>query len=91
MEGMSPAVLEAALRRAGAAMEGEETVRSAPAVTKADLYAWGLSGGENSREKRKKLLTALDLPERLSPNAMLPVLSALYSREELLITLRNLE
>ena len=91
VEGMSPAVLEAALRRAGAAMEGEETVRSAPAVTKADLYAWGLSGGENSREKRKKLLTALDLPERLSPNAMLPVLSALYSREELLITLRNLE
>ena len=91
VEGMPPAVLEEALRRAGAAMEGEEKVRSAPTVTKADLYAWGLSGGENSREKRKKLLAALDLPERLSPNAMLPVLSALYSREDLLITLQNLE
>ena len=74
VEGMSPAVLEAALRRAGATIEGEETVRSAPGLTKADLYAWGLSGGENSREKRKKLLAALDLPEHLSPNAMLPVL-----------------
>ena len=88
VEGMSPAVLEAALRRAGATIEGEETVRSAPGLTKADLYAWGLSGGENSREKRKKLLAALDLPEHLSPNAMLPVLSALYSREDLLNTLQ---
>ena len=91
VEGMSPAVLEAALRRAGATIEGEETVRSAPGLTKADLYAWGLSGGENSREKRKKLLAALDLPEHLSPNAMLPVLSALYSREDLLNTLQMLE
>ena len=91
VEGMSPAVLEAALRRAGATIEGEETVRSAHAIPTAAIYAWGLSGGENSREKRKKLLAALDLPEHLSPNAMLPVLSALYSREDLLNTLQMLK
>ena len=91
VEGMSPAVLEHALRQAGATILGEETGRAAPALTKADLYACGLSGGENSREKRKKLLAALGLPEHLSPNAMLPVLSALYSREDLLNTLQNLE
>lgn len=91
VEGMSPAVLEAALRRAGATIAGEEPGRSAPALTKAELYAWGLSGGENSREKRGRLLAALGLPERLSPNAMLPVLSALYSREELLDILRDLK
>ena len=77
VEGLSPAVLEHALRQAGA--------------TKADRYACGLSGGENSREKRKKLLAALGLPEHLSPNAMLPVLSALYSREDLLNTLQKLQ
>ena len=90
VEGMSPAVLEHALRQAGATILGEETGRAAPALTKADLYACGLSGGENSREKRKKLLAALGLPEHLSPNAMLPVLSALYSREDLLNTLQKL-
>ena len=91
VEGMSPAVLEHALRQAGATILGEETGRAAPALTKADLYACGLSGGENSREKRKKLLAALGLPEHLSPNAMLPVLSALYSREDLLNTLQKLQ
>ena len=88
---LSPAVLEHALRQAGATILGEETGRAAPALTKADLYACGLSGGENSREKRKKLLAALGLPEHLSPNAMLPVLSALYSREDLLNTLQKLQ
>ena len=91
VEGMSPAVLEHALRQAGATILGEETGRAAPALTKADLYACGLSGGENSREKRKKLLAALGLPEHLSPIAMLPVLSALYSREDLLNTLQKLQ
>ncbi len=91
VEGMSPAVLEHALRQAGATILGKETGRAAPALTKADLYACGLSGGENSREKRKKLLAALGLPEHLSPNAMLPVLSALYSREDLLNTLQKLQ
>ena len=91
VEGMSPAVLEAALRRAGATILGEETHRQTPALTKADLYACGLSGGEGSREKRRDLLKRLGLPEHLSPNAMLPVLSALYSREDLLNALENPE
>ncbi len=91
VEGMPPAVLEAVLRRAGATVVGEDPTRSAPVLTKADLDAWGLSGGEGSREKRRKLLAALDLPAHLSPNAMLPVLSALYTREELLHTLQGLQ
>ena len=40
-------------------------------LTKADLYACGLSGGEGA-EKRQKPLRKLDLPAHLSPNAMLP-------------------
>lgn len=85
VEGMSPAVLEQALRQAGATiLDGETQAEpTAPPLTKADLFAWGLSGGPGSREKRQTLLRALDLPVHLSPNAMLPVLSALYDRQTL--------
>ena len=91
VEGMRPAVLEKALRQAGATILDEETATALPApLTKADLYACGLTGGAGSREKRKQLLKALDLPEHLSANAMLPVLSALYDRESLLEKMRCL-
>ena len=91
VEGMPPAVLEAALRQAGATVLGEDSAPpQAPPLTKADLYACGLSGGEGSREKRQKLLRKLDLPAHLSPNAMLPILSALYDRNALLEEMRNL-
>ena len=86
VEGMSPTVLETALRRAGATILGEETAPSAPLLTKADLFACGLSG----REKRQALLRKLGLPAPLSPNAMLPVLSALYDRQTLLEEMRKL-
>lgn len=90
VEGMSPAVLTDALRRAGATILGEGK-SIPPALTKADLFAAGLSGGAGSAEKRKKLLNKLGLPQHLSPNAMLPVLSALYDRESLLTELEMLE
>ena len=85
VEGMRPAVLEEALRRAGATFldgSGAEGTPRRP-LTKADLFALGLSGGPGAAEKRKDLLKRLSLPEHLSPNAMLEVLNALYSYEEL--------
>ena len=69
VEGMRPEVLLEALRRAGAR------------ITKADLYAAGLTGGLDSRAARQRLLTQLDLPEHLSTNALLEVLNALMTRE----------
>lgn len=91
VEGMRPEVLEKALRRAGATILEGETQRDAPPpLTKADLFACGLSGGERSKEKRQALLKKLDLPQHLTPNAMLPVLSALYDRESLLEEIKNL-
>lgn len=85
VEGMRPEVLEEALRRAGATFldeDGAEAVHRRP-ITKADLFALGLSGGPGAGERRKALMKALDLPERMSPNALLEVLNALYSYEEL--------
>lgn len=85
VEGMRPAVLEQALRRAGATFL-EERKPAAPgrqAITKADLFALGLSGGAGAAERRTALLRKLELPEYMSANAMLEVLNILYSLEEL--------
>ena len=41
----------------------------------------GLTGGPDSRAARQRLLAQLDLPERLSTNALLEVLNALMTRE----------
>ena len=79
VEGMKPEVLLEALHRAGATFEGEEN----PEITKADLYALGLSGGPDSSRKRLALLRALHLPEHMSTNAMLQALNLLYTRQEL--------
>ena len=83
VEGMRPAVLLAALERAGATFEdGEEASLPAPGVTKADLYALGMSGQPGSREKRAALIAALDLPERITADALLEVVNATMTREE---------
>lgn len=81
VEGMTPEVILAALRNAGATIEGEET--STGGITKQDIMALGLSGGSNAGEKRKALLKKLNLPEHMSANAMLQALNLLYTREEL--------
>nr|WP_325200954.1 DUF4093 domain-containing protein [uncultured Oscillibacter sp.] len=83
VEGMSPAVLLEALRRCGATFEDAAPPERGEAITKADLYALGLSGGEGSAERRRCLLKRLDLPEHLTANAMLEALNLLFGREEL--------
>ena len=84
VEGMSPTILEDALRRAGATIEGGEDAREKPRpITKAELYALGLTGRPDSARKRAALKKALDLPEKLTTNALLDVINVLTSREEL--------
>ena len=92
VEGMRPEVLEAALRRAGATFLDESTPEGTarPPITKTDLFALGLSGGPGAAERRRALLRALELPERLSPNAMLEVLNALCTKEELAAAVEGL-
>ena len=84
VEGMRPAVLEEALRRAGATVLGEDgpAPTSRRPITKADLFADGLTGGPDAAARRQALLRALDLPEHLSTNALLPILNALFTYEE---------
>ena len=84
VEGMRPQVLLDALTRAGATFEDESNVQtSSPRITKADLFALGLSGGSESARKRMELQRELELPERLSADALLDVLNALMDRDTL--------
>lgn len=85
VEGMSPAVLLDCLRKAGATfLDEDEKVQPAhQELTKADLFVLGLSGTPDAAERRRELLRKLDLPEHLSPNAMLEVLNVLYGYEGL--------
>lgn len=90
VEGMTPEILLESLRRAGATIEGEETV-SASGITKQDLMELGLSGGCDSSRRRVDLLKFLDLPGHMSSNAMLQALNLLYTRDELEEILQQLE
>jgi len=81
VEGMSAEVLVACLRRAGAELDGV-SVPQKPPMTKADLYALGLAGTPDCAARRALVKKALDLPENLTPNALLDVLNVLSRREE---------
>ena len=87
VEGMTPEVLTLALERAGATPLSDESER----VTKADLYAVGLTGGANSAHRRRQLQRALALPENLSANALLEAVNCLYTREEFLASVDALQ
>ena len=84
VEGMKPQVLLDALIRAGVTFDDEENKKTAPRISKADMYARGLSGREGSAEKRARLIKQLGLPERLTADGLLDVLNATMSREEFL-------
>lgn len=83
VEGMRPDVIVESLRRAGATVEGEATVRTQQNITKQDLMELGLSGGSESKGKRHALLKELDLPEHMSSNAMLQALNLLMDLDML--------
>lgn len=92
VEGMTPAVLEQALRRAGATFL-DESPEATPrqAFTKAELYSAGLSGVPGSEERRRALLAKLGLPAHLSANSLAQVLGALMTREELMAAVESLK
>lgn len=82
VEGVSPQIVLEALRRAGVKLDGEVQTPKA-ALTKADLYALGLSGTPDSALLRKLLKQKLRLPEKMAPNALLEVLNTLCTRDQL--------
>lgn len=63
---------------------GEPNIRRRGGITKADMYAAGLSGREDSSRKRGELAKRLGFPDDISATAFLEALNLLYSKEEFL-------
>lgn len=80
VEGMTRETLESAFERSG--VTGKDVATDRRKITKVDLFERGLSGAQNSAENRRELLKRLDLPENLSPNAMLDILNTVLTYEE---------
>ena len=89
VEGMSREIILEALRRAGATIEGEDSTMIHQ-ITKQDLMELGLSGGPDASTNRLKLLKKLNLPEHMSPNAMLQALNLLMDLQELKLIMNEL-
>lgn len=90
VEGMTPEIILEALRRCGATMDGEVTSVTHE-ITKQDMMDLGLSGGASSGAKRALLQKKLDLPEKMSSNALLQALNLLYTLDELRSIVDTLE
>ena len=51
-------------------------------ITKADFFEFGMTGGEESRERRETVAKKFGLPDNMTPNALLGALNMLASKEE---------
>ena len=86
VEGTDDEIIRDALNKFG--ITAEETNQKRKSVTKTDLYIWGLSGTDNSEQKRKGVLKFLNFPE-MSANAFLDLINALYGYDKFLEVLKK--
>ncbi|MCR5816248.1 MAG: DUF4093 domain-containing protein [Ruminococcus sp.] len=78
VEGIDINTLRQAFERAGVLGGSRKTA----GLTKLDLYEAGLTGRPDSAARRQALYKKLSLPSRTTPNALLGILNAGYTREE---------
>lgn len=79
VEGMSTEVILNAFEKAG--VTASKVTCDNP-VTTADFFELGLTGGADSKEKRKELCAELDLPEFLSVSSLISCINNMMSKEE---------
>ena len=92
VEGMRPEIIQKALLDAGATVLDVDApeLNKRKIITKADLFFYGLSGGQGSAERRRALLKAMELPEHMSANALLEYINAVSDKKSLEEILRML-
>ncbi len=92
VEGMAPEVLERLfspfIEDGGRVEKNGEN--GAEMITILDFYQGGLTGGENSKERRCALALEFDLPRDMSAKALLAALNIIASREEYLAALERI-
>ena len=81
VEGIRKDVLLEAFAKAGVLTD--EVPEKADLITRYDLYELGLSGGADSKARRKALQKRLGLPDLLSAASLLEVLNTMMTRQEL--------
>lgn len=89
VEGISAEIIKDSLEKAGVLVSYASEEKRL--VTKQDFYSDGLTGGTGSREKRIKLLKALDLPEKMTANAMIEIINAFMSYDDYKNALKETE
>ena len=96
VEGIPADILRKAFRDAGVAVEdapgspAPSPAAGAP-ITKGDLYALGLCGGQNCAQRRRELQRRLGLPGALSANALPGVLSRITTLDALKELVKELD
>ena len=92
VEGIDSQILIDALKESGATIDGNaQKMPRQRLITKADFFALGLSGKDNSSELRRLLASELGLPSKLSANMLLDVVNRLLTYQELEKTLDQLQ
>ena len=81
VEGIDNALIEKALSATGLFSETEKKPTENP-ITVSDLFETGLTGRENSADRRRELLTSMGLPARLTGKNLLSVLNTFMTKEE---------
>lgn len=81
VEGLSEEIITDALAKAGVFHSVSEN-RNERCVTVTDLFEDGLTGGENSREKKQKLLRKLSLPSKMSNSQLLKLINTFMSYDD---------
>lgn len=90
VEGINEEIILDALKTAGCTIDGaSENKENNRKITKTDLYLLGLSGCENSLEKRMILCSELGIPSKISSNMLVDVLNRLLNYDELLEYVKN--
>ena len=62
--------------------DGEKQIKSGKMITKVDFFFDRLTGCEGASENRAALCRICDLPEDMTPNALLEALNLLYTYDE---------
>ena len=88
VEGMTKEVILVSLEKAG--VSSTSSVCDNP-ITTVDFYDLGLTGGANSKAKRKAVCKALDLPEFLSTSSFISCINNFMTKEEFFDLCQNLD
>ena len=81
VEGMKAQVIIEGLKKAGVICD-ENDKEASREITHTDFFEDGISGGENSSQRRKVLARELELPERISSSSLLKIINSYMTYEE---------